>query len=459
MKDLTKGNIYKTFLLFALPLILSGFLSQAYSIIDTMIAGRVLSSDGLASIGSTSAFIQFFSSIFWGYGVGFSIYTARLFGAKEYEKLKTAVCVNYSIVIGVIFLLSVIIVLLQNPIFDMLSIDPSIRHDSSVYFSIYMLGSAFILMNNNGVFIMNSFGSSSYPLFMSILSTVLHIGGNLFAVQVLHLGVGGIAASTVISAAAVDVCYFIRLRKCFNEMGVGKYKIKFDLSCLNHSFRYSLPVTAQQMLMYFASVIISPMVNGIGSAASAAYVICLKVYDVNATVYQNSSKTLSNYIAQSIGAGKYKNIKRGLHVGFLQGLVFALPVLVVSVLCARGFCSVFLPSGYEGAGLEMAVVFARFYLPFCVFNLVNNLFHSFYRGVATMWLLVTATLIGSVSRIIATYFAVNFYGMDGVYLGWVISWIAECIFSIVIYFTGSWKTKEIKEGLKTIPQKITKVPV
>ena len=60
LKDLTKGNIYKTFLFFAIPLILSGFLSQAYSIIDTMIAGRVLSSDGLAAIGATSAFIQFF---------------------------------------------------------------------------------------------------------------------------------------------------------------------------------------------------------------------------------------------------------------------------------------------------------------------------------------------------------------------------------------------------------------
>lgn len=49
-----------------------------------------------------------------------------------------------------------------------------------------------------------------------------------------------------------------------------------------------------------------------------AYVICLKVYDINATVYQNSAKTVSSYEAQSLGAGKYENIKKGLHVGFLQ---------------------------------------------------------------------------------------------------------------------------------------------
>ena len=45
MKDLTKGNIYKTFLLFAIPLVLSGVLSQGYSIINTILAGKLLGDD------------------------------------------------------------------------------------------------------------------------------------------------------------------------------------------------------------------------------------------------------------------------------------------------------------------------------------------------------------------------------------------------------------------------------
>ncbi len=444
MKDLTKGNIYKTFLFFAIPLILSGFLSQAYSIIDTMIAGRVLSSDGLAAIGATSAFIQFFSAIFWGYGTGFSIYIARLFGAKDYERLKTAVYVNYSLVFAVILILGIIMAVFRNPVLSFLDVDPAVKDKAAVYFSIYMLGSAFILMTYNGVYIMNAFGSSSYPLFMSVLSTVLHIAGNLFAVKVLNLGIGGIAVSTVLSAVIVDICYFVKLKKCFKAMGVGKYKVKFNIKPVLYSLRYSVPTTLQQMLMYLSSVIVSPMVNGIGSAASAAYVICMKVYDINATIYQNSSKTLSNYTAQSIGAGRYENIRRGLRVGFLQAVVFCVPALILSVLFAREFCSVFLPGGYEGEGLEMAVVFVRYFMPFILFNLVNNLFHSFYRGVASMALLVTATLIGSASRIAATYFAVKSYGMNGVYLGWVISWIAECVFSVGVYFGGGWITKELK---------------
>ena len=446
MKDLTNGNIYKTFLLFAFPLILSGFLSQAYSIIDTMIAGRILDYEGLAAIGSTSAFVQFFSSIFWGYGLGFSIYTARLFGAKDYKKLKTAVYVNYSIMMAVILLLSTVSVLMINPLFRLLEVDAQIWEGSRVYFSIYMMGSVFLLMEYNGIYIMNSFGISSYPLFMSITATVLHIAGNLFAVKVLKLGVGGIAASTVLSAAVVNLCYFIKIKKCFKEMGVDKYKIKFNAKLLKNSFIYSLPVMFQQSVTYFASFVISPMVNGIGGAASAAYVICLKMYEINASVFQNSSKTLSNYTAQSIGAKKYENIKRGLRVGFLQGTVFVLPVLAISVICARWCCSVFLPANSTGESFEMALVFVRYYLPFVLFNMMTNLFHSFYRGIAAMGLLITATIIGAVSRIVATYIAVKYIGMNGVYLGWAISWIAECIFSLTVYFTGGWKTKEIRQS-------------
>lgn len=447
MKDLTKGNIYKTFLLFAIPLILAGFLSQSYSIANTIIAGKILGADGLAAIGSTSAFIQLISSIFWGYGTGFSIYLAMLFGAKDYKGLKSALYMNCLFMFAAAVLICVTTVIFQNPIFDRLAVDPAIRKDASTYFTIYMLGLAFIVANTIGVYIMNAFGSSTYPMIMSVISMALNICGNLFAVLVLKKGIGGLAAASVFNAAIIDLCYAAKIRKSFREMGVDKYKVKFEPKIIKKTAIYSFPVMIQQMFMYLASTIVSPMVNGIGSAASAAYVICLKVYDINATVFQNSSKTVSNYIAQSMGAGKYENIRRGLRVGFLQAVVFTLPVLVFTVVCARGFCSLFLPASGTSDSLNMATAFARFFMPFALFNLLNNLFHSFYRGVAAMRLLIIATFIGALTRVAATYFAVRAFAMNGVYLGWAISWFIEAAFSIVVYFTGAWQNKSVKEHL------------
>lgn len=445
MNDLTKGNIYKTFLVFAIPLIVSGFLSQASSIINTAIAGKNLSAEGLAAIGSTAAFITFFSSVFWGYGNGFSIYVARLFGEKAYSKLKSAIYANYAVMTVVVVLLSVGIICCKDPLFDFLKVDPAIRKEAGIYFQIYMLGSVLILLNAHGVYLMNALGSGSYPLLMSIISTTLLISGNLFSVKVLHWGVAGIALTTILAALLVDLFYVLELKRCFRQMGVGNEKVTFQWDVLKKSVHYALPTTFQQMVMYFASLMIAPLVNGIGSSASAAYVLCQKVYDINGTVYQNSSKTLTTYAAQSIGAGKYENIQKGFRMGLLQGMVFQTPVLILTVVFAKQLCSFFLPEGYAGEELSMAITFARYFLPFLLFNLVNNLYHSLFRGVASMKYLVTATTIGACTRMIATYLTVPRFGMNGVYIGWVISWIVECVFSVSVYLSGKWKPIEMKE--------------
>ena len=58
-KDLTKGPILKTLLLFALPMMLGNLLQQIYNITDTIIVGRVLGSGALAAVGSTYTLMTF----------------------------------------------------------------------------------------------------------------------------------------------------------------------------------------------------------------------------------------------------------------------------------------------------------------------------------------------------------------------------------------------------------------
>ena len=94
--------------------------------------------------------------------------------------------------------------------------------------------------------------------------------------------------------------------------------------------------------------------------------------------------------------------------------------------------------------LTYSIIFVRFFLPINVFNVVNNLFHSFYRGCACMRLLVVLTFTGAFSRVIFTYIFAYFYGFYGVFTGWAMSWICEAILAFIIYFKGVWE-KEIQK--------------
>ena len=53
-------------MLFAIPIIVSGVIGNAYNLIDTIIVGKYIGEYGLAALGSTSPFITIISSVIWG---------------------------------------------------------------------------------------------------------------------------------------------------------------------------------------------------------------------------------------------------------------------------------------------------------------------------------------------------------------------------------------------------------
>lgn len=448
MRDLTKGNIYKSFILFAVPLILSGLLIQGYNIIDSIIAGKFLGEEGLAAVGATSQAITLASSIFWGFGAGVGVFIAKLFGAKEYGKIKNDV---YNIIVissVIVIVLSALLIIFGDFIIEILNVEADIRREAKIYYIIYLAGLFIIVLNNTFMHIMNALGTSTFPLYMSIMSAVLNISGNILSVTVLKMGVAGIAVASVLSALIVDVTYIMKLKRCYRELGLKKHKISLSLSAFKYILRYALPTSLQQTSMYIAAFLMSPIVNGIGAAATAGYSVVMRVYHINSCIYEQSSKTVSNYASQCIGAKKYNKVHKGLFVGLIQAMVFLCPMVLLCNVFSVQINSLFFPSGYSGEALDYAVMFSRFFLPFILFNVVNNLFHSFFRGIAAMNLLITATVLGSISRIAAGFILSQTYGITGVYLGWVFSWIFEAAFLLIVYLIKFRNNEMLQKYIK-----------
>lgn len=80
-RDLTKGNITKTLLVFSLPMIAGNLLQQFYNIADTLIVGKFLGRDALAAVGSAYTLMTFLTSILLGMSMGagalFAIYQGQ----------------------------------------------------------------------------------------------------------------------------------------------------------------------------------------------------------------------------------------------------------------------------------------------------------------------------------------------------------------------------------------------
>ena len=88
IKDMTNGSPTKLILGFAVPMLMGLLFQQFYSMVDTIIVGKFLGVDALASVGSTSAINFMINGFVIGVCTGFSIPVAQRFGAQDYKDMR-----------------------------------------------------------------------------------------------------------------------------------------------------------------------------------------------------------------------------------------------------------------------------------------------------------------------------------------------------------------------------------
>ena len=441
MKKLYEGNIKRNFFSFALPLIITILFSQAYNIINTIMAGHLIGDDAISAIGSTSPLISFISSLCWGYGTGISIYVAVLFGRGDYQRMANVIKVNMTASSVFVIFLSAMCIFFYNSIFDFLNIEQYMRKDAFAYFSVYIAGLVFLNINWCGVYIANALGLTKLPLIASVITNILNISINYILIKVFDMGVGATAFATIFSAFCVSIFYVIMMIKTFKELNIKNSKMYFDFKELKFSFSFAIPSMLQQSVMYLSSALVSPLTNLCGASAIAGYTIGMRIYDVNAGVYQNSNKTISTFIAQCVGAGKQSIVKKGIKTGLIQTILFLLIFLIPTVFLPRSISKLFLDSENS---IHYSVIFMRYCMPFVFFNVINNLVHAIFRSAGAGQYLVISTLIYAVSRYIYSYLLFDQFEMYGIYAAMVLSWITEAIFGLIIYYSGKWKSPEYK---------------
>jgi Na+-driven multidrug efflux pump len=88
---LTTGAPWRVILAFSLPLLIGNVVQQLYQFIDTVVVGRHLGVDALASVGATGSLIFLLIGFALGVTSGFAIPTAQAFGAGDHAAVRRSV--------------------------------------------------------------------------------------------------------------------------------------------------------------------------------------------------------------------------------------------------------------------------------------------------------------------------------------------------------------------------------
>ena len=98
--NMLEGPIFKSLVIFMIPILISNIFQQFYNTMDTAIVGNTLGTTSLAAIGSCAAVYDLLVGFALGIGNGLSIVTARSYGSGDEELLKKSVAASF--VIGII---------------------------------------------------------------------------------------------------------------------------------------------------------------------------------------------------------------------------------------------------------------------------------------------------------------------------------------------------------------------
>lgn len=447
-EKLYEGNIHKKYLLFAIPLILSGLLSQSYSVINSMMISKFIGSEAFAATAVTAQLISFINSIFIGYLTGIGIYVSVLWGKGDHQKMLNVIKVNFLFT----SLLAITITLLCNifcdQFFKVLNVNDEVYADAAAYFKTYVWGYIFMQFNWGFIYISNGMGMTKFPLISSVISGILNICLNYLFLGVMDKGIGYSAVATQIATGMVAIFYIIIYIRLFKSMGVSFKGMKLGKEELKKSLSYSTPSMFQQMTMYSCAALVSPLTNMCATAAISGYSIANKAQTLTMTVYQNSSKANTNFIAQTMGAKRIDKLKEGMKIGFAQCLSFSGITLLLFIVFAKEFTGLFLDPVEDAESFRVSVNIIRTLLPFIFLNVFNNLFHGIFRAVGSGTLMFISTLVYAISFVIYAY--IIFYALPtdlriyAVYLALNAAYLTEVTFAAIIFLTGKWKTPEYK---------------
>ena len=105
--NLTSGSVWKTLLLYSLPLFGSALVQQLYSLVDLLVVGNFAQEGALAvdAIGNATVVVNVLLSFALGANAGCAVIVAKYAGAKNNKKLRETVntaLISFSVLCAVI---------------------------------------------------------------------------------------------------------------------------------------------------------------------------------------------------------------------------------------------------------------------------------------------------------------------------------------------------------------------
>ena len=422
--DMTVGKPLPLLCKFALPLMVGNVCQQLYVTMDTLIVGRGVGVDALATLGAADWPTWAVLSVIIGLVQGFSLLVAQRFGAKDEKGVHKTVAVTLWLTLFSSLLLTAAALLGARPLLILLQTPQAILEEALTYVRILF---ACILFNgayNAFSSILRALGDGRTPLTAMLTASIANILLDLLFVLGFGWGVAGAAVGTVLSQLlSALICLRVMLR--LPELKMTREEAKWEGDLAGRLLKLGIPMALQNLIIAVGGLFVQYMVNGNGVLFVAGYTATNKLYGLLELAAVSFGFAVSTFSGQNLGAGKIRRIRQGVRTAVFLGVGVAAVIAAVMILFGRNIVALFI-SGKPDE-VEKVVAVAYEFLVIMAWALpVLYLLHQYRSALQGMGNTVAAMVSGFFElfmRVSAVLILPRFLGPMGIFYAEPLAWV------------------------------------
>ncbi|MDO5506423.1 MAG: MATE family efflux transporter [Pseudoxanthomonas suwonensis] len=454
-RDLTRGPVGGTLLLFALPILASNVLQSLNGSVNAIWVGRFLGEAALAAVANANNIMFFLLGAVFGVGMAATILVAQAIGRNDLLGAKQAIGTSLSFFVGV----SVVIALLGFPlsrhILAWMGTPAEALPLAESYLRIIFIAMPAMYLFALLTAILRGSGDTRTPFWFLLLVVALDV----ILVPLLMFGVGPLPRMGIAGAAmATLICNVVGLAAMLAWLRHRDHPLWLDAS-ERHYLRpdprilkalviKGVPMGLQMVLVSLAMLMMISLVNRQGLAWTSAYAATLQLWNYVQMPAMAIGAACSSMAAQNVGAGRWDRVDATARTGILFNVLLTGSLIAPTVLLAHHSLGLFLPA--DSIALEHANHLNRIavwsFLFFGVTFVISGVVRS--TGAVLVPLLILAAALWGV-RIPFALALQPVLGVDAIWWSFPVSALCAMLLSLAYYRWGRWREARMLADRRT----------
>ena len=441
IRDLTTGSVPKTLLTFSMPLFLSGLLQMVYNMVDMIVVGNFVGTQGLSAVSIGGEVLMLITFVAMGFSNAGQILISRYVGAKRHDLVGEMVGTLFTLLESLAVIIMVVFLFTYKGIINWLNTPDDIWEYTRQYCITCVWGVVFIYGYNLVSAILRGMGDSKHPFIFIAIASVINVILDILFVGPMGMGPLGAALATVIGQA---VSFLFALRLLYKN----REQIHFDFkprhfriykNVIGQLMSLGIPMVIQSAAITFSMLFVNSYINTYGTVAVAVTGVARKLENMIGVVSQAISSAGGAMVSQALGAGKTERVPKV--VGHAMWIV-AIPAAVFAVI------TLFKPEWLFGLFSQDPEVLAMAitYIPIAMIQYLGCVLRppnfALINGSGNSKLnLAVALLDGIFTRIgLSLLLGVTFaWGIRGFWYGNALSGLVPFLIGTAYLLSGKWK--------------------